>query len=450
MNEKRFLLEEVNLHSLAVAILRNLWVVALLCISAVMVYTGIAKVTYEPQYTSYATFMVGAKDSTNAYNSLTTTQNMAMVFGEVFKSNVLRDKVQEQLGSEKFNGTITSATIPETNLLVVSVTSPTPAMSFRSLNLIIENYATISDYVFANAQLEVIKAPAVPMVPTNPLNIKDNYAVVLILSAVLGLAAVVLLSIFRDTVQTPKAARRKLDARMLRIIHHEERNKTLRAKYKRKNEAPLITNPLISKAFIEDNMNLCSAMEYHMRKRGQQVILVTSAGENEGKSTVATNLALAMALRGKRTVLLDCDFRKPSLHKIMEQPQNKERCFSAYLRSGGKLDGEFLVSGKKQNLLLGISCPEQRSLHSILSGQTFAELIDRLRKENDYIILDTPPMLAAADTELLARLADIAVMVVRADFMLTDAVNDCMGKLRKSVPDMAGFVLNNYHKKIFP
>jgi Mrp family chromosome partitioning ATPase len=62
----------------------------------------------------------------------------------------------------------------------------------------------------------------------------------------------------------------------------------------------------------------------------------------------------------------------------------------------------------------------------------------------DYIILDTPPMLAAADAEALAALADTAVMVVRSDFMPVSSVNEGIERLKKSAPDVSGFVLNNY------
>ena len=63
----------------------------------------------------------------------------------------------------------------------------------------------------------------------------------------------------------------------------------------------------------------------------------------------------------------------------------------------------------------------------------------------DYIILDTPPMLVAADAEALAAMADTSVLVVRADFMPTASINKGLDRLRKSAPEVCGFVLNNYH-----
>ena len=94
MEEKWIRLDEINPKGLFILLLKNLWVIAALCISALLCYTSVCRLFYTPTYTSTATLMVSAKDSTSAYNSLTTTQSMASVFVEVFQSNVLREKIR--------------------------------------------------------------------------------------------------------------------------------------------------------------------------------------------------------------------------------------------------------------------------------------------------------------------------------------------------------------------
>ena len=449
MEDKSLRLDEINFYSLIALLLKNLWVIAALCISALLCYTSVCRLTYEPDYTSTATFMVSAKDSTSAYNSLTTTQSMASVFVEVFQSNVLREKIQTQMPDGTFEGTITTKTIPETNLLMVAITDREPDTAFRALNLLIDNYSSISDYLFANAQLEVIKDPVIPAVPSNPMDLEAKYPYVALAAGMLGVLAIIWIYLARDTIKTPKAAQRTLDARLLRTIDHEEKNKTLRAKLHRKNNAPLITNALIRKGFVEDNLSLCSALEYHARKRGQKVILVTSVGENEGKSTVAANLALAMAEKKRCVVLLDCDFRKPSLHKIFETPVNKEQTLTSYLLQEDMDFSDCLTDVKKHNILLGISQNSGKSITKLLNNGRLRDLVQQLRTQVDYVILDTPPMLAAADAETIAALADTAVLVVRADFMPTESVNEGLDRLRKSTPEVCGVVLNNYRIGIF-
>ncbi len=449
MDKRIIRIDEINLRSVVIALIKNFWVAVILCVSVLLCLSAATKVFYKPKYTSSATFMVSAKDGTNAYNSLTTTQSMASVFVEVFNSEILREKIEKQMGTEEFDGVINTQIIPETNLLIVSVTSDTPETAFKGLNLIVENYHTISDYIFANAQLEVIKDPLVPIAPSNPLDMKKLKLLALALTAVLSIGGIVCLCAIRDTVQTPKAARRKVDSRLLRTIHHEERNKTLRSKFRKKNSAPLITNPLISKGFIEDNLSLCSAVEYHMRKHNQKVIMVTSAGENEGKSTVTANLALALAEKNKNVLLLDCDFRKPSLHKIFETTIPKNQAFSEYLARKTDDPTPYLTKLDKYGITLGFSYANNKSVSSLINNGKLSELIEEMRDKTDYIILDTPPMLAAADSEMLAQLTDTALLVVRTDYMHTVAVNDCLDNLRKCAPEVVGFVLNNYYKTLF-
>ena len=449
MEEKSIHFDEINLHGLVLLLVKNLWVIAALCISAILCYTSVCKLAYTPSYTSTATFMVSAKDATSAYNSLTTTQSMASVFVEVFQSNVLREKIQEQMPDQRFDGTINTVTIPETNLLIVTVTSAEPDISFRALNLLVDNYSSISDYVFSNAQLEVIKDPVVPVAPSNPLDVESKYPLVLLISGFLAVGGIVVLYLLHDTVKTPKAARRKIDARLLRTINHERKNKTLRSRLLKRNSAPLITNPLIKKDFIEDNLSLCSTLEYHARKQKQQVLLVTSVGENEGKSTVAANLALALSEKGRRVALLDCDFRKPALHKIFDTPVEKGQSLTSYLLQEDADPSPYLTESKKHGILLGVSYASTRSVTKLLSNGMLPLLLQQLRAQMDYIILDSPPMLAAADAEMLAAFADTAVLVVRADYMPTNSINNGLDRLRKNAPEVCGFVLNNYHTSLF-
>ena len=438
--------DELSLYALMRTMVRNIWVVVLLCASTLMCYTSVVRLNYEPQYTSSATFMVGAKDSTSAYNSLTTTQSMASVFVEVFQSKVLRNKIQEEMGQESFDGAISTSIIPETNLLIVTVTSSSPAMAFKGLCSLVDNYESVSDYIFTNAQLEVIKDPAVPMAPSNPLDIKSECLMVIVISAAAAVGAIFLLWCMRDTVQTPKAARRKLDSRVLRTIRHEVKNKTWRSKILQKNTSPLITKPLTTKGFMEDNLSLCSSLEYHMRKRGQKVIMITSLGENEGKSTVAANLALAMAERNKKVLLVDCDFRKPSLHKIFEIPVVKGETLTDYLLEETNEGQPSLQELKKHGITLGVSQPSHKSISRLLNNGRLVRMIQEMRQQMDCVILDTPPMLAAADAEAIAKMADTAMVIIRSDFMPAASINEGLNRLRKHAPDVCGVVLNDFRK----
>lgn len=439
-----FKFDEINVYSVLRDLLRNFWVPVLLVISVYLGIDAYEKLMFTPEYTSKATFAVSTRGSGTSISTLSLSSDMAGVFNEVFQSNVMRDMLSEHMDSEELDARIVPTIIPNTNLMVVSVISSSPEQSFRALSTLIEIYPELSDLMFSNAVLRVIKDPNVPMVPSNRLDMSSTRKVLCLAAAMAGIALVALLSILRGTVQTPAAARRRIDARLLRSVRHEVKNKTLKAVRKKRNIAPLITSPFISRGFREDNQSLCAKLEYHMRKRGQKILLISSAGENEGKSTVTANLALSLAERGKRVVLLDCDFRKPALHKIFETPASEGKDFGFYL-THEDASPEFLHYLRKQNLFLGVNSTGYKYPQRLFTSPKLHSYLQALRSQADYIILDTPPMLVAADAEALASLADVSVLVVREDFMRVTDINDSIDALRAGTADLAGFVMNNCH-----
>lgn len=444
MNTWNFRLEEINLRSLIRDLLRNFWIPILLAMSFWFAVSSYGRLSYAPTYRSTATFVVSAKGSSSAYNSLTLTTNMAKVFSEVFESNMLRSQVEQQLDMENQDWYISTSTISQTNLLVVSVISSSPEQSFLALSAVVETYPELAQQVFGNAVLDVITDPKVPTAPSNSMNIDSMKKTAAVAGFLLGVAVIAAFSVFRDTVQTPAAAKRKLDGRYLRSIRHEEKNKTVRSKRKRKNVAPLVCHPFVSNGFREDYQSLCSKLEYHMHKRKQKVILVSSAGENEGKSTVAANLALCLAQKGNRVVLADCDFRKPALHKIFSVTADEGHDFGHSL-SRQDTDDDVLQYLSRHDIYLAVNATRHKYPQRLITSRKMEAFVKKQRREMDYVILDTPPMLVAADAEALATLCDVAVLVVREDWILTKSANDCLDSLRRTAPDVAGFVLNNCH-----
>ena len=156
-DEREFNLDEISIYGILKDLVWNIWVILLAALAGWFGVTGICDLTYVPQYTASATMAVSAKgESGNAYSSLTVTSQMAEIFNEVFQSDVLREKIAEAMDVEKVEGEINSTVIQETNLLSLSATSANPRQAYMILDEALNNYESVSEYLFSNAVLRIV------------------------------------------------------------------------------------------------------------------------------------------------------------------------------------------------------------------------------------------------------------------------------------------------------
>ena len=206
----------------------------------------------------------------------------------------------------------------------------------------------------------------------------------------------------------------------------------------------LITNPARSFPYVESLKRIASRVRGRLDRRGGKVLLVTSVAENEGKSTLAANLALALSEEQNRVLLLDCDFRQPALYKIFELPQKAGKDFGQ-VAVGKEPASSVFEKYKDTNVYMGICRERLEEPSEAVGGEIFRRILDTCRTNMDYIILDTPPMGAAADAEELVELADGAVLAVRQDGVLTRDINDAIDALNQKEEKVIGCVFSNVY-----
>jgi len=181
----------------------------------------------------------------------------------------------------------------------------------------------------------------------------------------------------------------------------------------------------------------------------RQVLLVTSPSPREGKSTVATNLAIALADIKERVLLIDADLRRPRIHSIFDQANTWG--LSDLLREQTPC-AEYLPEalGRKTHvpgLFSMPSGPANVSVSRLLYSHRMAELIERLRSEFETIVIDTPPVLSVADARILSRLADAVVLVVRAGQTTRESAAMAMHVFEADGVAVLGTVLNDWNPR---
>jgi capsular exopolysaccharide synthesis family protein len=175
---------------------------------------------------------------------------------------------------------------------------------------------------------------------------------------------------------------------------------------------------------------------------------VTSVGPGEGKTLTAVNLAIAFAHKGMSIVLVDCDVRRPRVHKVLEVPRAPGLANLLDPRSSYFLRVPRVV---KQTSLLNlsvISCgtPPSDALE-LFEGAPIRRLLADLGSRYDMVLLDTPPVLAAADAAILGQLVDGAVIVIRAGQTDREDAQRAYAQLSLAKVRVLGAIFNDPERK---
>jgi succinoglycan biosynthesis transport protein ExoP len=162
----------------------------------------------------------------------------------------------------------------------------------------------------------------------------------------------------------------------------------------------------------ESIRTLRTALHFGLAVRDVKAIVVTSPSPSDGKSTVASNLAIAMAQADQKVLLIDADLRRPTQHEIFEI--NGARGLSSVLTDRRPVEEAIIhLPADGLDILPCGSCPSNPV--ELLNNGFFADVLNKLREKYDRIIIDSPPVMPVADARVIAALGDATLLVLRAE-----------------------------------
>ena len=175
-----------------------------------------------------------------------------------------------------------------------------------------------------------------------------------------------------------------------------------------------------------------------------KTILVTSSAPQEGKTTIAVNLAGSFANSKKNVLLIDCDLRKPSMHKIF----GRERIpgLIDFLIGNEKLE-DVLAHSEVPNLSYLTAGTIPPNPAEMLDSQEMRNFLKKIRTEYDLIVLDSPPVIAVTDSEILTSMVDGTILVVSADNTEIEMMERSVELIKRENTNFLGTVLNNFSYK---
>lgn len=450
-NTKEFELTKSGVLPYAPAVLvldvlrRWLLILVVAVVAGVAVYIA-TDTLYTPEYETSATLVVTTRDSTaTVYTNLRSTTEIATVFSELLNSSVLQKVVMEEVGLPNAAYTVTSEVIEDTNLLTLKVRAPDPGTAFLVIRSLIGNHEIVTYEVIGDVIIETLQLPQVPAHPVNGNNPMNMMILAAMAAVVFACGAVLVFSHSRDAVRSSKEAEKKLPCWCLGEVCHESKHKTPADWFARRKKGLVITNPDSSFRFMETMRKLRRRVEQYMEDG--QILMVTSVAENEGKSTIAVNLALSFAKKHAKVLLIDLDLRKPACHKILDMKPGSNTTTDLL---NGRADIETAVlrepmSGLELILERGGGKITTEQILPMLTSGIFEKVLRQAREEYDYIVLDLPPMAAAPDTEYIMDYADASLLVIRQNQVCAKPLNNAVEALRKGKAKLLGCVLNNVY-----
>ncbi len=175
-----------------------------------------------------------------------------------------------------------------------------------------------------------------------------------------------------------------------------------------------------------------------------QAIIVTSCNPSEGKTTTTCNIAIALSRGDRKSVLIDCDLRKPRLHRVFKQ--SNKRGLSNYLTGSATLE-EITKTTEIPNLYLIPAGPTPPSPGDLLASDTFKKMVELLRQQYQQVIIDSPPMIGFADARVLSSLADGVVLVFKHHSTTRDSARLAVQMLSQNNAPILGSILTMVKKE---
>lgn len=459
----------LSLKDLLRIVRRRLWVIALTVLAFTAIATGYS-LAQTPMFEASARLLLVVQEQTeqsgqrgpapsSAVGDTQAIQLLSETMAQAVQNEDVANTVVRRLGIERSpSGLLDSVRVnlvPNTNLIEVVVADPDPATARDVANAFGEAAADESIPINRTANNSVTatvwEKAQTPTRPVEPQPSRDGL-VGLVLGLMLGVGLVFLLEYLDGTLRSPAEAESSTGIPVLGMvpIHRPAKGKGLRGgrwnRLRGKREvrpASLLDGDLITVAdptspAAEAHRNLRSMLLHATLGTPPKVVVLAGAGGGDDASDICANLGVALSQAGKRTLILDCDFRAPAMERIFAL--NGSRGMTEALSEG--LDLEEVGSEPLPGLKVvpaGSAPPDPGAL---LEAESFLEFLAEVEKEFDHVLIDAPSFGTASDAVSLSVHGDAVLLVVRARKTEATALTRTVHSLQALGANVLGLVVS--------
>jgi len=347
--------------------------------------------------------------------------------------------------------------------------------SFNDMTVLLEkkNQEALISKAEKPDEVSIVRPALFPRFPINPPKTATKGAMGLVIGLVLGLVVAFVVETFDTSLAAIEDVEEALESQVLGIIPHgdfvsiHEREES-----RQKNgdtspfeqEAYLVSHFLPQTMIAESFRALRTNINFSDMEKKIKVVAVTATSPSEGKTMVSTNLAITMAQAGTKTLLVECDLRKPQIFKAFGVDRNPgltdvllgnysvgevTKTITDIMVGEMSMDEVMVTAGLDNlNLLTCGTIPPNPS--ELIDSQRLVELIDEVKREYDFVLFDTPPILSTSDPVILSTKMDAVLLVYRVGAVSRTLLKRSASQLEQVKATLLGVVLNDIKSELSP
>lgn len=425
-----------NLLTIVKCIIKDILQRWILIVAVMIVFGSVfdfmKTVTYVPQYgTSMTATLSGGEDT---FKNIDKVQSYVNTLDYLMNSNNAKSYVKKKMPISKTTYKA-EVTLKQTNVVKIKVTADTKREAYFSIKYLNDWYRENTERYSFPYNITVLKESKFSTKPVNPNSHIKNFLIGAVGSGFVLSCLFGLYFFLRDTIKSEEEVENKLDTRLYAKLPFE-----VKKREDARNKKAILITSLKTSFFLRESINkLRSKVEASSDKHGCKSFMITSAYENEGKSSVAANLALALAKNGRKVVLVDADFNKPAVFKIFDLDGSK----SLNKAIEGTSSWRSQVVSDRSGLDL-LPCSQDSLKSEILTNsKKLDEIMKELREEYDFVIVDTCPAYLLNEPMAMNELVDATLFIVRQDYATSDVINETVKRLTYVKDNVLGVVFKN-------
>ena len=420
--------------------LRKFWYIIVILALIFCVFTAVISYkSYVPMYQSSVSFSVTAVTHNSSgtavfasyYDNASATQ-LSKTFPYIVNTSMMRNALKDSLNTDYINGTITAeAVTPDSNIFKVTVTSNSAQDAFDIVNAVIEVYPDVSVFVVGNVNLNILIKPSLPTEPYTPNNFLRTSIIMTLVGITLGLCLIGVYAFFRNTIRKKEDFQNVLNQKCFveipHVIFHRKSNDK-----KNKDRMVLLSD---RHPTFKESFRLLRKRLLRNLINDEKIIGITAPVIGEGKTTIAYNIANTLAIAGKKTAVVDFDFKQNKLQKYLD-------CFDKKTISD--------VLTEKNPDFNSVSHLQENNFYVFFAGNKNIEIsesilipfFEYLRHNFDYIFVNITPVGEVSDSVAVSNFCDTILFVVKQDSTSVNKIRVMLDYFSFSSARILGFVFN--------